>query len=215
MSRGRKPGERALALRAGSCTYDGSPCRVCRATLRYTCNGACVECANNKPAEEVRERENMGRAREIAAHRGMLRYMNEEPCRHCGGFERYTSSRSCVSCAKARTQQAREVRSALFHSDTSPLVWINEPPSPETAPLYAMCPTLAAYAGEWHVVYTDAQHLSPGARLYPGQDVFRRPAALQAMLNDRTHPGHEIAQHLIPAYYAALRKFNEKVRGIK
>lgn len=213
MGRGRKPGERALALRAGACTYTGSPCRHCKNTERYTSNGGCIECQNNKPVDQVREREHIGRARAVAAHRGMLRYINEEPCSKCGGFERYTSSRSCVACAKARTQQAREVRAALFHSDTSPLVWIQEPPSPETAPLYAMCPSLAAYAGEWHCVYTDAQHLSPGARLYPGCDVFKRPAALQSMLNDRTHPGHEIAQHLAPAYYAALRAYNDKVTG--
>lgn len=213
MSRGRKPGERAAALKAGEIMYIGAPCRRCKGTERYTSNGGCIECQNKKPAEEVRSRDDIGRAREIAIARGMVRYTDLDPCNKCGSFERYTSNRSCVRCIKARVGQAREQRAALYHSDTSPIVWIRQPPSPETAPFYAMCPTLAAYAGEWTAVYSDAQHLSPAARLFPGCDVFRRPAALQMMLNDKNHPGHEIARHLSPAYYAALRAFNEKVCG--
>lgn len=214
MARGRKPGERALALANGDVTYIGSPCKTCKGVERYACNGGCIECQSGKRSDQVMAREDMGRAREIALHRGAVTYTNHSPCETCRTWERYTSNGGCIACAKARTTRARAIRAALWHSETSPIVWINSPPSDETAALYAMCPTLAAYGGQWHAVYSDAQHLSPGARLFPGCDVLRRPAALQMMLNDKTAPGHDIAQHLAPAYYAALSLYNQKVRGI-
>jgi len=117
-------------------------------------------------------------------------------------------------CSRERSWRTREARAALYHSDTSPIICIQAPPAPELQYLYALCPALAAYGGNIHMVYSDAQHLMHNERLYPGCDVLKRPAALAIMLNDKTHPGHELARHLIPAYYPALRRFNLKVRRL-
>nr|UVX62902.1 MAG: hypothetical protein [Bacteriophage sp.] len=212
-NRGRKPGERAAALQRGDGVYTGAPCKRCKGTERYTSNGGCIECQNKKPLGEIKDRLSAWENRQDAIVLGRTHYNTTEPCSKCGGTLRYTSNASCVTCTKSRTIKVREIRAALYHSDTSPIVWIEEPPSPETAPLYAMCPTLAAYAGRWTAVYSDAQHLSPAARIFPGCDVLKRPAALQMMLNDKTHPGHAIALHLAPAYYAALRAYNDKLTG--
>ncbi len=212
IGRGRKPGARAAALLNGDGVYEGSACKRCRGIVRYTSNGGCIECQNKKPLGEIRDRISAWENRQDARTLGRTHYESTEPCPKCGTTTRYTSNASCVACVKARTINVRAIRAALFHSDTSPIVWINEPPSPETAPFYAMCPTLAAYGGQWTAVYSDAQHLSPAARLFPGCDVFRRPAALQMMLNDKSNPGHAIAMHLAPGYYPALKAFNEKVK---
>lgn len=211
VGRGRKPGARAEAMAQGLGVYDGAACRRCGGVERYTSNGGCVACQNKRPRDLIKDKLGAMEARDAAFMVGRVKYHSPNVCEKCGDTERYVSNASCVTCSKARTLNVRAVRAAMWHSDTSPIMWINEPPSPETAPLYAMCPALAAYGGQWHCVYTDAQHLSPGHRIYPGQDVFKRPAALQMMLNDRTHPGHKIAQHLSPAYYAALSMFNNKV----
>lgn len=215
MARGRKPGARAAALKECAVTYIGSPCKNCGNMERYASNGGCMECQNGKAASLVIERDVRGRAREVAAHHGAVTYVNHEPCATCGSWERYTSNAGCVACAKTRTQRFRAQRAAAHHSDTSPIVAIPLPPCAETAPLYAMCPILAAYGGNIHMVYSDAQHLSPGARIYPGCDVLTRPGPLQMMLNDKTHPGHLLASYLAPAYYAALSLHNLKLRGIK
>lgn len=209
---------RQQALMAGLSQYTGKPCRNCGSMGRYTANGGCTECCNRRAAEARRtptgeEKRRASANRYRATESGRLTFEGR-PCKHCGNTTRYTSNAGCVPCIAGRTERMRAARAELYHSDTSPVKWINEPPAPELAYLYAACPALAAYNGEWHCIYTDAQHLMPGERIYPGCDVFRRPAPLAYMLNDRTHPGHEIARHLAPAYYAALRRFNLKVRRL-
>lgn len=211
LGRGRKPGERAAALQRGDGVYQGAPCKRCKGIDRYTSNGGCIECQNKKPLGEIKDRLTAWENRQDAITMGLTHYHTTEPCVKCGSTQRYTSNASCVTCAKARTTSIRDQRAALYHSTTSPIVWVERPPEPETAPFYAMCPSLAAWCGKWTAVYSDAQHLSPGARIFPGCDVLKRPAALQMMLNDKNHPGHAIAIHLAPAYYAALRAFNDKV----
>lgn len=201
------------ATTQGDLTYRGRECKKCRNRERYTSNGGCIECAN-KDTRRVGQRQISGDQRYAARKAGAKTFDSLYPCNRCGTSIRYTSSCGCVECIKSRVSSVRTERAAVFHSTTTPLMWINLPPSPETAHFYAMCPTLAAYGGQWHCVYTDAQHLGGGVRLYPGCDVFKRPAPLQVMLNDKTNPGHEIARHLIPAYYPALRAFNLKVRGL-
>ena len=203
------------AIKGGFTQYNGSPCVRCGSTGRYTANGSCVDCSNQRsyqarwtPDTETRE---LGRlAREAATAAGHRTYKGA-PCKHCGNTERYTSNTGCIHCITQRTLDRRNKAAAVYHSDTCPVIWVMTPPAPETAPLYAMCPTLAAYGGNIHLAYTDAHHLMPGTRIYPGCDVLKRPSPLQRILNDKTHPGYDLAWHLIPAYYPALRAFNDKV----
>ncbi len=210
---GRPKGARGIAKDNGEITYISEiACSRCNGIERYTSSGGCVfcTCRVKNPADLIlRDMAYEEQSKAIA--RGAVTFTGR-PCRKCGSTERYTAGNACVACVKGRVKRVREKRAALYHSDTSPIVWVNTPPSPETAPFYAMCPSLAAYAGQWTVVYSDAQHLMPHVRLFPGCDVLRRPSAMASILNDKTCPGHDIAVHLIPAYYPALSAFNMRLK---
>lgn len=53
MSRGRPTNEnRKTAVDLGFPTYEGSPCKRCASTERYTTGGGCVKCARNKQTEQ-------------------------------------------------------------------------------------------------------------------------------------------------------------------
>lgn len=203
------------AIKGGFTQYNGSPCVHCGGTGRYTANSSCVDCTNQRnylrrvtPASLEREKGRL--AREAATAAGHRTYKGA-PCKHCGNTERYTSNTGCVHCITQRTLDRRNKAAAAYHSDTCPVIWVMTPPAPEYAHLYAMCPSLAAYGGNIHLAYTDAHHTLPGVRIYPGCDVLKRPAPLQLILNDRTHIAYDMVMHLAPAYYPALRMFNDKV----
>ena len=46
-----------------------------------------------------------------AKEQGLKVYQSASQCKHCNGVERYVSTRSCVSCTKAKNQErkAREI----------------------------------------------------------------------------------------------------------
>lgn len=209
---GRKLGARGLAKLEDKTYYlNPTPCKHCGGYERYTSSGGCAVCHSKPKDSRQVMMKDLARENKIRAEVAGAVTFEGVPCCNCGSKTRYTAGGACVVCIKGRVKRVRDMRAEAWHSDNSPIVWVNQPPSPETAALYTMCPSLAAYAGQWTAVYSDAQHLSPGARIFPGCDVLKRPAALQMMLNDRNHPGHAIAIHLAPAYYAALRAYNDKV----
>lgn len=49
----------------------------------------------------------MSGARITAAHKGEVRYIGE-PCRKCGGVERYTATANCCACMISRANKQRQ-----------------------------------------------------------------------------------------------------------
>lgn len=45
---GSRMGERTVAMRQGKKRYHGRPCKTCSETLKYTSNGSCFNCNNNR-----------------------------------------------------------------------------------------------------------------------------------------------------------------------
>jgi hypothetical protein len=46
---------RLAAAREGETTFDGTPCKNCGTTRRYTINGTCVECSGARAREGMRK----------------------------------------------------------------------------------------------------------------------------------------------------------------
>ena len=110
---------RADAMRQGAAQYRGQPCDQGHAPMRYTSNGACVQCAAER--SRLAYAENKGRkaraaqrkaaspnsltqARSARAHAritGARTYQGQD-CDQAHGGTRYTSNGTCVQCANAQ-----------------------------------------------------------------------------------------------------------------
>ena len=206
---------RTDAAARGLVVYTGSrECRHCGSLERYTSNGACPQCYGHKSKlpplrhiERLEAREN----KSAAVARGERRYMGTA-CATCGGRERLVSNSGCVACQGRASRQSYENRRAMYHSDVSPLLWINEPPAPELAPLYMACPEVPE---GWHVVYSDLG-VSRGMRVFTGTDVFARPEVLVFLANEYQRGArldhHETARRLMPSIMAAMKYYNDGLK---
>lgn len=204
---------RKIARENGEPRYIGMTCPKCYGVERYTSNGACCDCVRDRyiPADLVRaqQRHASKLAREAARATGATRYTGA-PCKRCNGVERLVANGGCIACQINASVAHKEAKRARYHSTTSHIVWVQEPPAPEYAALYAMCPTLAAYAGKWHAAYSTLD--SDAYRKYTGRDVFAYPELLVCLANEASRGGtgehHDIARHLMPAIREAVRMRN-------
>ena len=110
---------RADAMRQGATQYRGQPCDQGHAPMRYTSNGACVQCAAER--SRLAYAENKGRkaraaqrkaaspnsltqarqARAEARNQSARTYQGQD-CHAAHGGTRYTSNGTCVQCANAQ-----------------------------------------------------------------------------------------------------------------
>ena len=110
---------RADAMRQGATQYRGQPCDQGHAPMRYTSNGACVQCAAERSRlayAENKERKARAAQRKAAspntltqarASRAQARITGArtyrgQDCDHGHGGTRYTSNGTCVQCANAQ-----------------------------------------------------------------------------------------------------------------
>ena len=110
---------RADAMRQGAAQYRGQPCDQGHAPMRYTSNGACVQCAAER--SRLAYAENKGRKARAAqrkaaspnsltqaraaranARANAARTYQGQDCDHAHGGTRYTSNGTCVQCANAQ-----------------------------------------------------------------------------------------------------------------
>lgn len=208
---------RSTARAMGELTYTGKACERCQEDRRYVSSGGCVACMTSTTPEKQRLLYKAREARELATLSGAKRFQGTE-CKRCGNYERFTSNNGCVVCCVGKSTAARLAQRAKYHSEDSLLVWVPLPPEPHIAPLYAMCPTLAAHNGAWHVAYSDAGHLTRSTmRLLTGRDVLERPQVLTMIANEAlkggSEPHHEIVRHLFPAINASMRAYNLSLGG--
>lgn len=205
--------EKKMAVERGWTQYEGKPCARCGGVLRYTSNSNCCVCHGYKSRLTWQERAAKiagVEARRVGIEKGDKRY-HGVACKKCGGTERFTANTGCVVCTTSAAVRSQEAARARFHSDTSVLLWLNEPPAQVYAELYAMCPEVPP---GWRVVYSDLG--VPGLRTFTGADVFARPEALVHLANEYQRgeraDHHESARRLVPAIMAAMRAYNEKLR---
>ena len=110
---------RADAMRQGATQYRGQPCDQGHAPMRYTSNGACVQCAAERSRlayAENKERKARAAQRKAASPNtltqaraaraqaritGARTYQGQD-CDHGHGGTRYTSNGTCVQCANAQ-----------------------------------------------------------------------------------------------------------------
>ena len=110
---------RADAMRQGATQYRGQPCDQGHAPMRYTSNGACVQCAAERSRlayAENKERKaraaqrkaaspnalTQARASRAEARNQSARTYQGQDCDHAHGGTRYTSNGTCVQCANAQ-----------------------------------------------------------------------------------------------------------------
>ena len=110
---------RADAMRQGAAQYRGQPCDQGHAPMRYTSNGACVQCAAER--SRLAYAENKGRKARAAqrkaaspnsltqarsaranARANAARTYQGQNCDRAHGGTRYTSNGTCVQCANAQ-----------------------------------------------------------------------------------------------------------------
>lgn len=198
------------AVTRGAFTYQGRACSKCGCTERYTSSRGCIGCSRGDPLlgeERLRAHAN----REIAKGLGNKRYEGA-PCKKCGATEKFTVNGACAKCVVQRSTAYKKATREKYSSATQLIKWVNEPPSPGTAPLYARIPALAAHS-EWSVRYTDAKHLMPqGTRLFTGRDVLDRPQLLVNLANEALRGAqgeqYDIARLLMPVINDAMRLYN-------
>ena len=84
-------------------------CLVCGTSVRYTRRGECVQCKKNRNSARYERRPRKERhgsggrritnlARQKAKLAGERHYENNEPCKVCGTYLRYTHNYHCVHC---------------------------------------------------------------------------------------------------------------------
>ena len=110
---------RAEAMRQGAAQYRGQPCDQGHAPMRYTSNGACVQCAADRSRlayAENKERKaraaqrkaaspnslTQARAARAQARLAHARTYQGQDCHAAHGGTRYTSNGTCVQCANAQ-----------------------------------------------------------------------------------------------------------------
>ena len=110
---------RADAMRQGAAQYRGQPCDQGHAPMRYTSNGACVQCAAERSRlayAENKERKARAAQRRAAnpntltqarsaraeARNQSARTYQGQDCQAAHGGTRYTSNGTCVQCANAQ-----------------------------------------------------------------------------------------------------------------
>ena len=110
---------RAEAMRQGAAQYRGQACDQGHAPMRYTSNGACVQCAAERSRlayAENKERKARGvqrkaanpnsltqaRAARAQARANAARTYEGQDCHAAHGGTRYTSNGTCVQCANAQ-----------------------------------------------------------------------------------------------------------------
>ena len=110
---------RADAMRQGAAQYRGQPCDQGHAPMRYTSNGACVQCAAERSRlayAENKERKaraaqrkaaspntlTQARAARAEARMTGARTYEGQDCHAAHGGTRYTSNGTCVQCANAQ-----------------------------------------------------------------------------------------------------------------
>lgn len=114
---------RADAMRQGATQYTGQPCDQGHAPMRYTSNGACVQCAAERSRlayAENKERKarsaqrmaaspnslTQARAARAEARNQSARTYQGQDCHAAHGGTRYTSNGTCVQCANAQRIKA-------------------------------------------------------------------------------------------------------------
>ena len=119
---------RADAMRQGAAQYRGQPCDQGHAPMRYTSNGACVQCAAERSRlayAENKERKARAAQRKAASPNtltkaraaraqaritGARTYQGQD-CDHGHGGTRYTSNGTCAQCAKGqRADQGERIK---------------------------------------------------------------------------------------------------------
>ena len=110
---------RAEAMRQGAAQYRGQSCDQGHAPMRYTSNGACVQCAaersrlayaeNKERKARVVQRKaaspntlTQARAARAQASANAARTYEGQDCHAAHGGTRYTSNGTCVQCANAQ-----------------------------------------------------------------------------------------------------------------
>ena len=110
---------RAEAMRQGAAQYRGQACDQGHAPMRYTSNGACVQCAADRSRTaytEAKERQARAAQRKAASPNSLTqarqaraearnqsaRTYEGQDCHAAHGGTRYTSNGTCVQCANAQ-----------------------------------------------------------------------------------------------------------------
>lgn len=96
-----------VAFAAGKTFFHGSACPACGGTKRYAISTACVMCARSQNAKHTKRPGVIGRPRNsarIAAMESGAKTYQGIPCQHCGGTERYTTSKKCIHEYKHRNE---------------------------------------------------------------------------------------------------------------
>lgn len=119
---------RADAMRQGAAQYRGQPCDQGHAPMRYTSNGACVQCAawrsrlayaeNKERKARAAQRKatnpnalTQARQARAEARNQSARTYHGQDCQRGHGGVRYTSNAQCVACAKGqRADQVERIK---------------------------------------------------------------------------------------------------------
>jgi hypothetical protein len=96
---------RSAALTAGQTRYAGRSCTHCDSSERYTSSGSCVRCSLRRAQQRAGSLPTPGFQSNVHSARGAAFAAKQKtfigrPCATCTSTERYTSSGSCIHCAK-------------------------------------------------------------------------------------------------------------------